>query len=242
MLGRPISVVSSIFKRFSEVDDEYLNADLHIHSSWTDGRNSIKEIIQWSERQHLKKIAFTDHVRTTSDYCSRYCNQIREIAHQTDIEVLIGFETRIDSFAGELSIPQGARESADFVIASVHRFPIGGKLFCPIDFHRDACQAIEYELSIQAIMREGMEVLGHPGGMSLTHYDDFPDSAFEDIIKECAYHNVAFELNSRYHSNIIGRLISLLKKHDPLISLGSDAHKLEDVGACHKKIQGSILR
>jgi len=78
------------------------------------------------------------------------------------------------------------------------------------------------------------DILGHPGGMSLRFHGEFPTEYFEEIIINCVKHNIAFDINYSYHSNIINQLKPLFVKYNPLVSIGSDAHIADSVGSSIK--------
>jgi putative hydrolase len=216
-------------RHYNDIDDKYLKMDMHIHSTWTDGKNSIEEIINQAEILDLKKIAFTDHIRSNSDYFFLYYDKIRKMQKNTDVELLVGFETRIMNFQGQLDVSEEVQNAADLRIASVHRFPFSEKLFAVDEFTLETAQAIECELTLNALERGGFDIIGHAGGMCLSKFGIFSLYYFEAIIALCYKKNIAFEINHKYHCNIYSKLSVLLKKYNPLVTLGSDAHDVSNI-------------
>jgi putative hydrolase len=221
MVGHPI--------RFNALGISETYADLHIHSAWSDGANSIAEIVQEARLKNLKIIAITDHVRRESTYFTDYCAEIRKMGDSA-LPILIGFEAKIRNFQGDLDVSSEVRKRSDIQIGSVHRFPWGRKLLSPKDLGKRACQEVEIELSIAAIKKQQMGILGHPGGMSLKEFGEFPMDFFLEIITECSRNDIVFELNSTYHAGIYGDLQPMLQEYNPYVSFGSDAHTLEEIG------------
>ena len=41
------------FPRFNELDDHSLRVAFHIHSTWTDGKNTVPEIIEHAQKKQL---------------------------------------------------------------------------------------------------------------------------------------------------------------------------------------------
>lgn len=218
------------FKHFNGITDADTKLDLHIHSNYTDGQNSIREIVKQAEKLKLRTIAITDHVRERSTYFDQYCAEIELIRQDSKFDILIGFEARIKNFKGEIDASIAVLEKADIRIASVHRFSIGKQLFNPDLFSKAIAQELELEISLAGIANKTFNVLGHPGGMCLKYFNEFPLSYFEEIIVACKKNDIAFELNSGYHQDIYPELKKILKRHDPLISFGSDAHNVLDIG------------
>jgi putative hydrolase len=217
--------------RFSALIGRDPRVDLHIHSLWSDGLDLIVEIAAAARQKGLKAIAITDHVREQSTYFREYCGEIKRV-ESVDLPICIGFEAKIRDFQGNLDVSLETRRLSKIQIGSVHRFPIGRKLINPKDFSGRICQEIELELSIAAIRSQSMSILGHPGGMSLSSFGEFPQEYFREIVAECTRADVSFELNSAYHMGVYADLLPILREYDPFVSYGSDAHTLGDIGKC----------
>jgi putative hydrolase len=222
----------SYFKRFNSIDLGYIYTDKHIHSVWTDGQDTIAKIAKKAKDLDLRHIAIVDHVRKDSNYFDAYSGEIKKVAKKSKVDILTGFEAKIEDFQGNMDVSEKSVKEAQIRVASVHRFPIGKRLYLPTMFNKKICQEIELELTIAAIKRNKFNVVGHPGGMSLQTYQSFPIDFFEAIIIECKRKGIAFEINSKYHLVVLSDLIRLLKRHNPLVSLGSDAHCVNDLGKC----------
>lgn len=218
------------FRHFNELTIADARSDFHIHSDYTDGKASIEAIIERAEELGLSAIAITDHIREDSDYFTRYAAEILAIRKRVKIPVFIGFEARIKNFQGEVDVSQSVATAADIRIGSVHRFSIGERLYDPGTFSKEAAQGLELEISLAGIAKKTFQVLGHPGGMSLKNFKEFPLEYFERIIIACKENDVVFELNSEYHQTVYSDLTAILRKHDPLVVFGSDAHVIEDIG------------
>ena len=80
-------------------------------------------------------------------------------------------------------------------------------------------------------MRTGLvQILGHPMGMSLRRFGLSPARfIFEELAAVAAETGVCFEINSRYHSDPIS-LVEICSRAGAPISLGSNAHSVEEVG------------
>jgi len=222
--------MSDYFVKFNAIDNDYICTDKHIHSSWTDGGSTVLEVAKKASERGLKQIAIADHVRSYSSYFTKYAEEINRASRKSGLEILIGFEAKIKNFDGDIDAPASVMKRAQIKVASVHRFPLGRKLYFPKDFNKKICQEIELELSLSALKNGGFNVLGHPGGMSLEAHGEFPNNFFGEIILQCKKNNIAFELNSRYHRRVLKKIIPLLSRHNVLVSLGSDAHTLQEIG------------
>jgi len=146
-----------ILKCFNDIDGDYKKMDLHIHSNWTDGENTIEEIIKQAEILKLNTIAITDHIRSVSSYFPEYKKTIQELKKTTAINILTGFETRIKNFNGELDVDANVKNIGEVKIASVHRVTIADKLFSLELFSKEIAQSIELELCLAALKKGGFD-------------------------------------------------------------------------------------
>ena len=225
------------FPKFNELDLYSTKVDFHLHSTWTDGKNSIQEIIDYAKSIGLHSIAITDHIRESSSYFDEYKKEINILDNNQEINIYTGFEAKVSNFCGNIDVKKEVAEVADIAIVSVHRYPLGNRLYNASDFKKNIAQEIELELSLAALKQGGFNVLGHPGGMSLTYFKKFPADFYEEIIIECVKNEIAFDFNGRYHKNIFNVLCPLLNKHNPHISIGTDSHCIDKMGIWNKKLE-----
>lgn len=217
--------------RYSELKNARVVTDFHMHSTWTDGKGTVEQNVQAAREFGLKQIAITDHIRRTSDYYPDYLKAIEKFnASMDEFEVFHGFEAKVNNFNGDLDVSEENLARAQVRIISVHRFPIGRKLIAAKAFTPDTSQDIELELSIAAIKKGGFDIMGHPGGMSLTSHGVFSKDRFEEIVVACVDNDIAFDFNGAYHTTCAEDLLDLLEKYDPKLCVASDAHRPEHIG------------
>lgn len=216
-----------VFKKMTELSVENSCIDMHMHTTWTDGKNTLQEMVIQAEKNGLAEIAITDHIRMESDYYSDYFLELKKIREEHDIKIYTGFEAKIKNIDGEVDIPNDVAKKADFVIASVHRLPVGDVFKYPKNFQYDDLAQLEKQLSIKAIQRgNNIDVLGHCGGMTLATYGKYPLQFFDEIIRACKEYHVVFEFNYKYHYRYEEAIKNLLYIYNPYVSVGSDAHNI----------------
>ncbi len=118
------------------------NFDLHIHSTFSDGKNTPEEIILAAIEKGIETIGFSDHSYTFFDesYCiskdkiENYKQEINALKekYKDKIKVLCGIEQ--DYYSEEPT------DDYDYVIGSVHYVKIEDE-FIPIDANREALVA-----------------------------------------------------------------------------------------------------
>lgn len=231
-------------KRFRSLTEDDLLSDMHLHTAWTDGKASAAEMMAEAEKKGLKRIAFTDHVREASAYCKAFECELKNLSNKSGIHVHVGFEAKIKDLDGNLDLPAYCSRKVHLVIGSVHSIPMGcGKFVHPEIFGSpENLRKREYGLYMALINSGQADILGHVGGMSDKFTGNFGSEFLEEIISSCAKTDTAFEINSRYHSGIMKELVPLLEKHDPFVSIGSDAHNLEEVGLCRELIKEHLRK
>lgn len=228
------------FPQFNNLNLYDINVDYHLHSTWTDGKNTVQEIIATAKEYGLNSIAITDHIREQSTYFTDYKKEIDMLNDASDINIYVGFEAKVSDFFGNIDVQNEVAQEADIAVVSVHRYPLGNKLYNASEFKKNIAQEIELELSLAALSSGGFNVLGHPGGMSLTHFKEFPVEFFEEIIVQCVKHGIAFDLNGRYHQHQLELLYPLLQKHNPFVSIGTDSHNINRMGRWNKELERYI--
>ena len=228
-----------IFQRMQEFNSYNSKIDMHMHTDWTDGNNTLLEMVDQAIRNRLNMVAITDHIREQSEYFSDYINEINIIQNDSNIKIYSGFEAKILDMYGNIDISQKALSMADIIIASVHRIPYGGKYHLPKELSYERLADLELKLALSVIKKRKINVIGHSGGMSISAYGQFPEEYFEKIISECAVNDVAFEFNYKYHQVYEGILRKMLFKYNPYVSVGSDAHeagKISSRSFCNNEI------
>ena len=211
------------------------SVDLHVHTNWTDGKNSVKEMALAANKLKLDTILFSEHSRSSSKkWFSKFSKEVKKNRNKKNkCKLLVGTEVKIKDFDGNLDINKSIRKKCDLVMASVHRFPgeKGNILKKKPLLSKNKAIEIEYKLSIKAIRKSKFDILGHPFGMSIKRFKAKPSwILFKKIIKECKKNNKIFEINFHYHKNY-KKLIDECIKNKTLFSLGSNAHSQKELGS-----------
>jgi DNA polymerase (family 10) len=146
--------------RLVELGD--LKADLHMHSTWSDGKSSIREMAAAARAQGYRYMAITDHSAymgiTNGLDGKRLKQQAAEVAalnaefesQGEDFRVLRGVEVDITP-DGSLALPDDVLADLDIVVASPH-----------VGLRQPMEQATERLL--RAIGNPHVDIIGHPTG------------------------------------------------------------------------------
>ncbi len=103
-----------------------LNEDHHVHSTVSDGRTTLGENIRAAEAMGLKRLGCVEHVREDSRWIGDYLDTVRGLQARTEVELIVGVETRINNEYGALCMPKDMPQ-VDRVYIADHRLPIGSE-------------------------------------------------------------------------------------------------------------------
>ncbi len=213
--------------------------DFHLHTSWTDGANTVKEMYQQSVSVGLEAILYSEHGRKSSeDWFFDYVDEVKSLPSDPCVP-FVGLETKVEDWDGTLDATNEMLSVCDLVMGSVHRFP-GEKGQIRGFGEVDPTEAIEaeYLLSMAALENPDLDILGHPFGMSHRRFDVQPDEErVRQVINQASRNGKAIEINSRYHPNP-WLWIKWCLEDGAMISLGSNAHDLTSVGQIVRVLKG----
>ena len=221
------------FIRGSQLEVEQWPAiDFQMHTKWTDGNSSVAEMLAAASARGLNAIAITEHVNSESDWYPHFVAEVKaEREHFDRLDVHFGVEIAAADYNGGLKADPDRLET-ELRLGVVHRPPKqGGSGFWNFD-ELTADDAIELE--IRALLglakSQRIDVIGHPGGIAFKKFGAFPVEWLEPVFCAARDHEVAVELNGKYIWDL-PEMLDLLRRVDPLVSLGSDAHHASEVGS-----------
>ncbi len=144
--------------RLVELSD--IKADLHMHSTWSDGKASIREMAEAARARGYRHMAITDHSAYLGITNGLDAARLRQQAAEIDalngefaadgFRILRGVEVDITA-DGSLALPDEVLASLDIVVASPH-----------VSLRQPLEQATERLL--RAIRNPHVDIIGHPTG------------------------------------------------------------------------------
>ena len=168
------------------VDD--IRGDLHVHTTWSDGKASVAEMAAAAIERGYEYLAICDHtpnVRVVpgldADALRRQAEEIAEVNERVaPFRVLRGTECDIRR-DGELDLPDDVLAELDWVQLSLH----AGQREDEVPLTRKVCEAMKHP---------AVRCLSHPKGRIINHR---PPNALnlEAVIQVALDHGVAIETN-----------------------------------------------
>src|SRR5271165_6518871 len=166
-----------------------MKGDLQMHTTASDGKNSIEEMAEAARKLGHEYIAITDHskaVTVANGLDEKRMEAHIKKLHAADekglgIRVLAGSEVDILK-DGKLDYSDELLAQLDVVVCSIHSY-----------FNLERAEMTERMLA--AIENPYTQIIGHPTGRVLLRRDPI-DYDMEKVLAACAKHGVAMECNS----------------------------------------------
>ena len=97
-----------------------MHSDFHCHTKYSDGIDTVEEMIVAAIDIGLRTIAITDHVRKDTKWFDGYVSEIEKLKEKYSgrIKILLGFETKILNVAGGLDAKDDWFGLTDIVLGS----------------------------------------------------------------------------------------------------------------------------
>lgn len=228
-----------------------ISADYHTHTNYSDGTTEIEDNVKRALELGLKTIGISDHAWGHAFYGIDR-SKLREIraeierlrAKYPQIRILHSIEANILGRSGQLDLSEAELQEFDLAQAGYH---FGSK---PGSWDDVITHVINYlhrlfglfrktaikrntAAYINAMRRYPFQILTHPG-----------DKGPVDIVavaKAAIQYNKMLEINRRHHYLNVEQL-KQIKDLDVKLVIGSDAHKLEDIGRvdeCIERVKAS---
>lgn len=186
--GEVEAALAGTLPRLLELTD--IRGDLHVHTDWSDGKNTILEMATRAAERGYEYIAITDHSQALAmagglgpEKLARQAGAIMEAqaAVGDRIRILRGIEVDILS-DGRLDLPDEVLADLDVVIASVHR-----------GFHQSEEQLTSR--IVAALKHPAVDLVAHPTGRLIGHRDEYAVD-LERVFEVAAETGTAMEINA----------------------------------------------
>ncbi len=205
-----------------ELDD--LRSDLHMHTTATDGRASLEEMVAAAKKRGYDYIAITDHSKRVTMAKGLDAKRLRQHWKAIDrlagkvkgITVLKGVELDILE-DGTMDLPDAVLKEADWVVASIH-------------YGQNQPRERITQRLVNAVKNRYVCAIGHPTGRLIGQRKGY-DVDLETVIKAAADHGCLLELNSQpSRLDLDDVALMAAKERGVGIVLSTDAHSVEELG------------
>ncbi len=203
------------------VQQSDLRGMLHVHSTWSDGQNTIREMAEECMARGYQYLGMSDHSKAAA-YAGGLTEDRLRLQHE-EIDRLN------EEFAGRLHILKGTEcdilkdgvldyaddvlAELDFVVASIHS-------------NFNLSPAEQTQRMIRAIANPYVDIIGHPTGRILLGRAGYTLD-MEAVIDAAIEHGVCIEINAHpARLDMDWRLVKRARDRGMKIPINSDAHVL----------------
>ena len=196
--------------------------DFHVHTGYTDGKNTIREYCHKALDNDLKAIAFTEHVRKNLDYdFGSFLLDIEQARREFPrLAVLSGCEAKVLNTNGELDVSEDTLRRCEIVIGVFHSFKYEDKR--------------SYLLALKGMLKNPVvDIWGHPTLFSREHEIELDKEDLGEIIDICVEKDVFIERNLK-HGVPNADFLRLAAHKGAKFVIGSDAHSIDELPTRHR--------
>jgi DNA polymerase (family 10) len=220
--GEIEAAAAGALPRLIEVAD--LRGDLQMHSTWSDGRNTLEEMVAGCAAHGYEYMAITDHSKALAMVNGLDARRLRrqwlEIdairARHPEIQLLRAME--IDILAdGTLDLEDEMLAGLDLVVVSIHsRFELPAER--------------QTERVLRALEHPEVDVLAHPTGRLINRRKPIAFD-MEAVLRRAAELGVAVELNAQPHRlDLKDTHLVLARELGCRIVISTDSHRVAELG------------
>ncbi|HLD93624.1 MAG TPA: DNA polymerase/3'-5' exonuclease PolX [Anaerolineales bacterium] len=186
--GEIQAALNGVLPKLIEVKN--IRADLHCHSTWSDGQTSIAELAKAAKNRGYKTLAITDHSPSIGLVNGLSIERLREQRKEIEklrkklgdsLLILHGVEVEIKA-DGKLDYPDDVLEWLDIVIASLH-----------VSIRQPRAQVTERVIA--AMRNPHVDIIGHPSNRMLPDREG-ADLDWDAVLKAAAETGTALEINA----------------------------------------------
>lgn len=197
-------------------------ADLHMHTNYSDGSNTIEELAKVALERGYTHFAITDHSQSLKiasglsyQDLKRQKKEIEDVANRLGIPILRGIECDILS-DGTLDFDDNVLAEMDIVIASIHR-----------GFKQD--EETLTKRIINSIKNPHVDIIAHPTGRLICQRDGYKVD-LKRIIQAAADYGKVLEINSSpLRLDLNDTYARIAADKGVKIAINSDAHSVQEL-------------
>ncbi|MCA9231843.1 MAG: DNA polymerase/3'-5' exonuclease PolX [Planctomycetales bacterium] len=208
-----------------------IRGDLHMHTTATDGKASLREMVDAAQQRGLEYVAITDHSQRVSMARGLDAKRLRAQWSEIDrlreefdgLVVLKGIECDILEKGG-MDLPDDVLAEADWVVASVH-------------YGQKQSREQITERILGALENSYVSIIAHPTGRLINRREPY-EVDMEQVFAAAARHGKMLELNANpARLDLHDIHCAAAKRHGIPIVISTDAHSTEGLEVMRHGVQ-----
>jgi len=203
------------------IEEKDILGDMHVHTDWSDGANTLEEMVEMAYRLGYKYVVISDHSQAlgvagglTPEQIEKQRQRINEINRKyRDFKILHSIEANILS-DGSIDLPEEVLKNFDLVIAGLH------------SGFKQPKEKITERL-ISAIKNPWVDIISHPTGRLINKRPAY-EVDFPAILYWAKETGTVLEINAQPDRldlcDIDARMAR--EKYGIYLSIGTDSHDI----------------
>ena len=206
------------------VEQKDIKGDFHMHTDWSEGKNTIMEMVEASRKLGYGYIVVTDHSKAmgvargmSEDKLLEQITEINKLNERIiDFRIFSGIEVDIKADSS-LDFPDSILRQCDVVVAALHmgqkqtRREITGRL-------------------VTAMENENVDIIAHPTGRIIGEREAY-DVDIDVLLDTAASTGTALEINAHpARLDLADVNVRKAKKRGVKLAIGTDAHSAGNLG------------
>ncbi len=200
-----------------------MRADLHMHTVWSDGKFTVREMAEAALERGREYICITDHSHGATianglsvERLMQQHEEVRQVdAEMRPFRVFHGTEMEIRA-DGTLDFPDDVLDTLDFVIASLH---VG---------LRQPREQVTARI-LNAINNPHVDLIGHPRGQLILERDP-ADLDMDQVFAAARQSGIALEINANPHRlDLEAQYARRAVELGIPLCIDTDAHRIEQM-------------
>jgi histidinol phosphatase-like PHP family hydrolase len=219
-----------------------IDYDLHMHTTFSDGKSPLEDVVRSAISNGLDCIALTDHIFPGSEL--EWLDDYRQAVdkYQDDLLIFVGGEGCILNPEGDISVDAEMRDKLDILLVDfgLHTDKIAKNCTSKEQLLRDIKRGM-----ISLCENPLVDIVAHPFNFGRIPIPlspaDLPDNMLHDIAAKFAETGTVFEimntmtfwfpkLSVKQVTAEYLHVVEIFKEHQVRFSVGSDAHSCCGVG------------
>jgi putative hydrolase len=214
--------------------------DMHVHSTFSDGQNTIEENVAEAERLGLLELTCVDHVRADTAWLEDYIAAVRRVSATTSVVLRCAIETKLLDTAGNLDLPADV-SGVDVIYVADHQVPLADGPHTPKEVKAlmlngtlSPAEVIEAIVTstANALRRHSPVVIAHLFSvlpkLGLEEHQ-VPQDLLEGLAEATAQTAAQIEVSERWRCPTTRTLCPFLDRGVQLL-LSTDSHRRETIG------------
>ena len=217
-----------------------MRQDMHVHSTFSDGRDTIQENTAEAERLGLIELTCVDHVRKDTDWVPDYVIEVRRVSTTTLVRLSCAVEAKLLDVAGNLDLPADL-QGIDAVYVADHQVPLIDGPHTPSEVKAMISEGtLSADEAIEAIVTATANSLRADYPVVIAHLfsilpklalaeEEVPLVLIEDLAASTSQSGAQIEVSERWRCPSTRTLRPFLERGVQLL-LSTDSHRSDTIG------------